>query len=54
MRCHYAGKATTQKILGVGMFWPTLNNDSKAYCRACDACQRTNRPSHRDELPVNS
>lgn len=23
------------------------------YCRACDACQRTGRPSRRDELPLN-
>jgi len=23
------------------------------YCRACDACQRTGRPSHRDELSLN-
>eukprot|EP00253_Pinus_taeda_P010434 PITA_10434 len=42
---HYAGKATAQKILHVGLWWPTLHKDSKAYCKACDACQRTHRPS---------
>lgn len=31
----------------------TLHKDSKAYCRACDACQRTNKPSRRDELSLN-
>jgi len=50
---HYAGKSTAQKILRAGLWWPTLPKDSKAYCRACDACQRTSRPSCRDELPLN-
>ena len=27
--------------------------DSKAYCRACDACQRTGKRMWRDELPLN-
>lgn len=30
-----------------------LAKDSKAYCRACDTCQRMGRPSWRDELPFN-
>lgn len=35
---HYTGKATVQKILCAGLWWPMLHKDSKAYCRACDAC----------------
>ena len=50
---HYAGKEITQNILHIGLWWPTLHKDSKAYCRACDACQRTGRPSWRDELYLN-
>jgi len=50
---HYAGK-TAQKILCIGLCWPTLRKDSKAYCRECDACHRTSRPSRRDELPLNA
>ena len=46
-------KQTTQKILCAGLWWPTLHKDLKVYCRACDACQRTNRPSQRDEMPLN-
>jgi len=42
---NYARKATAQKILRVGLWWLTLHKDSKAYCRACDACQRMGRPS---------
>jgi len=44
-RGHYAGKATVQNILRIGLWWPTLHKDSKVYCKACDACQRTGRPS---------
>lgn len=47
---HYAGKATTQKVLRVGLWWPTLHKDAKAYCRDCDTCQIIIRPSRRDEL----
>lgn len=50
---HYVGKATAQKILHGGLWWPTLHKDLKAYCQACDVCQRTGRPSCRDELPLN-
>ena len=27
---HYAGRATAQKILHAGLWWPTLHQDSKA------------------------
>jgi len=53
VRGNYAGKATMQKILRARLWWPTLHKDSKVYCRACDACQRTGRPSSRDELLLN-
>ena len=36
---HYAGKATTQKILKAGLWWPTLHTDGKKYCKAYDMCQ---------------
>ncbi len=50
---HYAGRAKAQNILHVGLRWPTLHQDSKAYCKVCDVCQRTGRPSRRDEMPLN-
>lgn len=50
---HYAGRETPQNILCAGLWWPTFHQDSKAYCKACDACQRTGMPSQRDELPLN-
>ena len=36
---HYAGRATTQKILRTGLWWPSLHQNSKAYCNTCDVCQ---------------
>lgn len=52
-RGNYAGRETTQKILRIGFWWKSLDQDSKAYYRACDVCQRTGRPSQRDDMPLN-
>jgi len=49
---HCVGKATTQKVLRAGLWWPNLHKDAKSYCRACDTCQRTGMPSWTDELPL--
>jgi hypothetical protein len=35
---HYAGKATVQKVLCVGLWWPTIQRDSKEHCQQCDVC----------------
>jgi hypothetical protein len=29
---HYAGKAIAQKVLQVGIWWPTIHRDAKDYC----------------------
>ena len=50
---HYAGKETAQKILRTGLWWPTLHQDSKTYCKACDVCQRIGRSLWRDEIPLS-
>ena len=42
---HYAGKATVQKVLRAGLWWPTLHKDAKEYTKACDVCQRVGKPS---------
>ena len=49
---HYAGKATVQKVLTIGLWWPTVHKDAKEFCRSCDVCQRTGKPSRRDEMPL--
>jgi hypothetical protein len=48
---HYAGKATAQKVLQAGLWWPTLHRYAKEYTRACDVFQRVGKPSQRDEIP---
>ena len=49
---YYTGKATTQKVLTAGLWWPTIHKDAKEFCRSCDVCQRTGKPSRRDEMPL--
>jgi hypothetical protein len=33
---NYVGRATAQKVLRAGLWWPTLHRDAKDYARACD------------------
>ena len=49
---HYVGKSTVQKILRAGLWWPIVHKDAKELCQACDVCQRTRKPSRRDEIPL--
>ena len=51
-RGHYAGKSIAQKVLHARLWWPTLYNDSLAYCRTCDSCQRTGKPLHREKITL--
>ena len=51
-RGHYAGKPTAQKVLTTRLWWPTIHKDVKEFCRSCDVCQRTGKPSLRDEMPL--
>ena len=50
---HYSGKPTAQNILTVGLWWPTLHKEVKEFCRSCDVCQCTGKPSRRNEMPLN-
>ena len=49
---NYAGKATTQKVLRVGIWWPTVHKDAKEYFQTCDVCRRVGKPNKRDEMPL--
>jgi hypothetical protein len=49
---NYAGKETVKKVLRTGLWWPTLHKDAKQYYRAYDVCQRVEKTSRRDEMPL--
>lgn len=48
---HLSANNTTQKVLEVKFYWPTLFKDAILYVKSCDACQRTCRISYKDGLP---
>ncbi|KAL4324362.1 hypothetical protein GQ457_11G024460 [Hibiscus cannabinus] len=43
---------TAAKALQSGFYWPTLFNDAHNYFKACDRCQRTEKISQRNEMPL--
>ena len=43
-RGHYAGKATSQKVLITGIWWPIVHKDAKELSRRCDVYQRIGKP----------
>ena len=49
---HFAGDNTTQKILQLGFYWPTLFKDCFQWVKQCDSCQRTSNISRRNEMPL--
>ena len=42
---HYMEKATVHNILQARLWWPIVHMDTRKYCRNCDKCQRTGKPS---------
>ena len=52
-RGHYAKILVVQKVLTTGLWWPIVHKDAKEFCRTYDVCQRTGKPSQRDEMPLN-
>ena len=52
-RGHYAGKETTHKIMDARLWWPTIFQDTKDYCKSCEVCQCVGKQSKRDHMPLN-
>ena len=50
---HFSGQLTGQKSLRAGYFCPTMFEDSHAYVRKCDACQRYAQNDLRIEMPLH-
>ena len=51
---HFGATKTTTKVLQLRFYWPTLFKDAYAYVKACDACQKTENISIRNEMPLNN
>ena len=49
---HYSRKETMHEILQARVWWPIVHMDTRKYCHNCDKCQRTGKPSRRDEMPL--
>jgi len=50
---HYAGDATTHKILRTSYYWPTLFKDSHSYVRKGQICQTTAGRQKKPSLPLH-
>ena len=50
---HHGVNVTARKIFDAGFFWPSVFRDVKEMIRRCDACQRADNISRRDEAPQN-
>ena len=48
---HFAADITVKKILQVGLWWERITPEVTTYCRKCDMCQRTGRPTASDMMP---
>nr|GFB33642.1 reverse transcriptase domain-containing protein [Tanacetum cinerariifolium] len=52
-RGHYGASYTTQKVFGLGFYWPSIYKDAFELMKHCDSCQRQGKVSQRDEMPQN-
>ncbi|GKA61694.1 reverse transcriptase domain-containing protein [Tanacetum coccineum] len=51
---HYGPNTTAKKVLDAGFYWPTIIKEAHTQVRLCEACQKTENISKRDEMPLNS
>ncbi|GJU23014.1 reverse transcriptase domain-containing protein [Tanacetum coccineum] len=51
---HYGPNITAKKVLDSGFYWPTIIKEAHTLVRLCEACQKTENISKRDEMPLNN
>ncbi|GJV37267.1 reverse transcriptase domain-containing protein [Tanacetum coccineum] len=51
---HYGPNVTAKKVLDSGFYWPTIIKEAHTLVRLCEACQRTENISKRNEMPLNN
>ncbi|GJW14801.1 reverse transcriptase domain-containing protein [Tanacetum coccineum] len=53
-RGHYGAGITAKKVFESGFYWPTIFKDAARYVRECDACQRAENISSRNQMPLTN
>ncbi|GKA36757.1 reverse transcriptase domain-containing protein [Tanacetum coccineum] len=51
---HHSANVTAKKVYEAGFYWPSVFKDANEYVRRCDACQRSENISSRNEMPQNN
>nr|GEW98846.1 reverse transcriptase domain-containing protein [Tanacetum cinerariifolium] len=51
---HHDPNYTTKKVFDSSFYWPTIYRDAHDLVKSCDACQRQEKISQRDEMPQNA
>ncbi|GKB97461.1 reverse transcriptase domain-containing protein [Tanacetum coccineum] len=50
---HHGITTTARKVFEAGFYWPHIFHDARKLVQVCDACQRAENISSRDEAPQN-
>ena len=50
---HFASQKTSMKILQSGFYWPSLFKDAHTMCKSCNKCQRLEKLTRRNMMPLN-
>nr|GEX71721.1 reverse transcriptase domain-containing protein [Tanacetum cinerariifolium] len=51
---HHGRNYTAKKVFDSSFYWPTIYRDAHDLIKSCDACQRQEKISQRDEMPQNA
>ena len=49
---HFSASVMAKSIMRVGLWWPTLMQDTKVFVKRCDECQRYKAPIWKDAMPL--
>nr|GEY27550.1 reverse transcriptase domain-containing protein [Tanacetum cinerariifolium] len=53
-RRHHGRNYTAKKVFDSSFYWPTIYRDAHNLIKSCDACERQEKISQRDEMPQNA
>ena len=51
---HFTIEITSRNILTTGLCWTTLYEDVKTYCKQCGLCQRIDRSTTTNMMPLTN